>query len=73
MRGLGQLPKRTGTPPSLTAQSIFEASWSRDMKKLKFDDQEFDVVEHGGQPCLTLADVASALYAKGGDQTDTPL
>lgn len=43
------------------------------MKKLEFDGQEFDVVGHGGQPCLTLADVAVALYGKGGGQTDAPL
>lgn len=42
------------------------------MQKLKFDGQEFDVVDHGGQPCLTLADVAAALYGKGGPQSATP-
>lgn len=42
------------------------------MQKLKFDGQEFDVVDQGGQPCLTLADVAAALYGKGGPQSATP-
>src|SRR5690554_1102103 len=42
------------------------------MKELEFDDQVFDVIEHGGQPCLTLAEVARALYGKGGVQSDTP-
>lgn len=39
------------------------------MQKLKFDGQEFDVVDHGGQPCLTMADVAIALYGKGIPQS----
>lgn len=43
------------------------------MKELEFDGQVFDVIEHGGQPCLTLAEVAQALYGQGGDQSDTPL
>lgn len=36
------------------------------MQKLEFDGQVFDVIEHGGQPCLTLAEVAAALYGEGG-------
>lgn len=42
------------------------------MDKIIFDDIELKVVDHGGQPCLTLAEVAIALYGKGGAQTDTP-
>lgn len=42
------------------------------MDKLIFDGIELKVVDHGGQPCLTLAEVAIALYGKGGDETATP-
>lgn len=42
------------------------------MDKLIFDGIELKVVDHGGQPCLTLAEVAIALYGKGGDQSDAP-
>lgn len=42
------------------------------MNKITFDDVELKVVDHGGQPCLTLAEIATALYGKGGAQTDTP-
>lgn len=40
--------------------------------KLVFDGVAFDVVTHNHQPCLTLDEIAKALYAKGGGQTDTP-
>ena len=36
------------------------------MNKITFDDVELKVVDHGGQPCLTLAEIATALYGKGG-------
>ncbi len=39
------------------------------IKKLEFDGHELDVIQHGGQPCLTLSEVARALYGKGGPQT----
>lgn len=42
------------------------------MDKLIFDGIELKVMDHGGQPCLTLAEVAIALYGKGGDETATP-
>lgn len=43
------------------------------MKKLTFNGHEFNVIQHSGQPYLTLADVAQALYAKeGGTQSDAP-
>lgn len=43
------------------------------MKKLTFNGHEFNVIQHSGQPYLTLADVARALYAKeGGTQSATP-
>ncbi len=43
------------------------------MDKIIFDGTELKVVDHGGQPCLTLSEVAIALYGKGGDQSDAPL
>lgn len=43
------------------------------MTKLEFDGQVLDVIECGGQPCLTLTEVAQALYGQGGAQSDTPL
>lgn len=43
------------------------------MTALTFKSQTFDVVDQNGQPWLTLADIAKALYAKGGDQTDASL
>lgn len=36
------------------------------MKKLEFDGQVFDLIEHAGRQCLTMADVAIALYSEGG-------
>ncbi|MDR0479536.1 MAG: hypothetical protein LBH31_07010 [Burkholderiaceae bacterium] len=44
------------------------------MKKLTFNGTEFNVIQHTGQPYLTLQEVAQALYAKdkGGVQSDTP-
>jgi len=43
------------------------------MKKLSFNGIEFNVIQHSGQPYLTLSEVARALYAKeGGVQSDTP-
>ena len=42
------------------------------MDKLIFGDTELRVIDHGGQPCLTLSEVAIALYGKGGDQSDAP-
>lgn len=42
------------------------------MKELKFKDKTFSIIQHNGQPYLTLAEVADALYAKGGTQTATP-
>jgi len=41
-------------------------------ESLSFNGQTFSVVEHGGQPCLTLAEIARALYGQGGTQTATP-
>ena len=43
------------------------------MKELKFKGKTFSIIQHNGQPYLTLAEVADALYAKGGTQTATPL
>ena len=43
------------------------------MDKLIIGGAELSVIDHGGQPCLTLSEVAVALYGKGGDQTDAPL
>lgn len=42
------------------------------MDKLIFDGIELKVVDHGGQPCLTLSEIAIALYGKGGGQSDAP-
>lgn len=43
------------------------------MQKLSFNGIDFNVVQHSGQPHLTLAEVARALYGKeGGDQSDAP-
>ncbi|KAB0586176.1 hypothetical protein [Comamonas kerstersii] len=42
------------------------------MSKLTFNGFEFNVIQHSGQPYLTLQDVARVLYAKGGDQSDAP-
>lgn len=42
------------------------------MENIVFDNIELTVVDHGGQPCLTLAEIAVALYGKGGDQSDAP-
>lgn len=42
------------------------------MTKLIFKGREFNVIQHSGQPYLTLQDVARALYAKGGAQSDAP-
>ncbi|AOX08657.1 ORF11CD3 domain protein [compost metagenome] len=42
------------------------------MDKLIIGDTELSVIDHGGQPCLTLAEVATALYGKGGDGNATP-
>ncbi|MDD2062954.1 hypothetical protein [Pseudomonas sp. 25571] len=42
------------------------------MDKLIVGDIELSVIDHGGQPCLTLAEIATALYGKGGDQSDAP-
>ena len=36
------------------------------MQKLTFNGLEFNVIQHSGQPHLTLAEVAQALYAKEG-------
>lgn len=60
MRGLGQLPKRTGTPPSLTAQSIFGASWSRDMKSFPVLNFRDFVQADGDQLSTTSLQVAAA-------------
>jgi prophage antirepressor-like protein len=45
------------------------------MQKLEFRSTKFNVIQHSGEPHLTLAEVARALYAKdkGGTQSDTPL
>ena len=43
------------------------------MNKLIIGDTELSVIDHRGQPCLTLSEVAIALYGKGGDQSDVPL
>ncbi|HKS13893.1 MAG TPA: hypothetical protein VJS90_12740, partial [Pseudomonas sp.] len=43
------------------------------MTKLIVGDTELNVIDHRGQPCLTLSEVAIALYGKGGDQSDAPL
>lgn len=40
--------------------------------KLVFDGIAFDVVTHNHQPCLTLAEIAKALYGEGGAQSATP-
>jgi prophage antirepressor-like protein len=48
------------------------ASQECEMDKIIFDDIELTVVDHGGQPCLTLSEVAIALYGKGGDESATP-
>ena len=43
------------------------------MQELKFKNLTFSVIQHNGQPYLTLGEVAQALYAKeGGTQTATP-
>lgn len=42
------------------------------MDKFIFDNIELKVVDHGGQPCMTLSEIAVALYGKGGDQSDAP-
>lgn len=43
------------------------------MTKLIFKGREFNVIQHSGQPYLTLQDVAQALYAKeGSPQSATP-
>lgn len=42
------------------------------MDKIIFDNIELTVVDHGGQPCLTLSEVAIALYGKGEHQSDAP-
>lgn len=46
------------------------------MNKLTFNGFEFNVIQHSGQPFLTLQEIATVLYAKekskGGTQTDTP-
>ena len=46
------------------------------MKKLNFNGVAFNVIQHSGQPYLTLHEIATALYAKeknkGGAQSDTP-
>jgi prophage antirepressor-like protein len=41
-------------------------------QSLTFDGVAFDVVTHNNQPCLTLGEIAVALYGKGGDQSDAP-
>lgn len=41
-------------------------------KDLVFDGMAFTVVNHEDQPCLTLPEIAQALYGKGGVQSDTP-
>ena len=43
------------------------------MDKLIIGDTELSVVDHGGQPCLTLAEVATALYGKGVTEVRPPL
>lgn len=40
---------------------------------LTFKSKTFEIVDHNGQAWLTLSDIAAALYAKGGDQSDAPL
>lgn len=43
------------------------------MSKLTFNGFEFNVIQHSGQPYLTLQEIAQVLYAKeGGAQSDTP-
>lgn len=44
------------------------------MSKLTFNGFEFNVIQHSGQPYLTLQEIAQVLYAKeGGPQSATPL
>ncbi|WHH50598.1 hypothetical protein QFA96_23030 [Pseudomonas sp. Ap32] len=43
------------------------------MDKLIIGDTELSVIDHGGQPCLTLAEVATALYGKGVTEMRPPL
>lgn len=43
------------------------------MSKLTFNGFEFNVIQHSGQPYLTLQEIAQVLYAKeGGPQSATP-
>lgn len=42
-------------------------------KELVFEGLTFSVVNHDDQPCLTLPEIAQALYGKGGSQSATPL
>ena len=40
--------------------------------KLTFNGHQFIEVDHGGQPCITLSEVAQVLYGKGAPQSATP-
>lgn len=41
-------------------------------QSLTFDGVVFDVVTHNYQPCLTLDEIAKAIYGRGDGQTDAP-
>lgn len=56
----------------LRAVYSFPKTESKIMNKLNFKGFQFNVIQHGGQPCLTLQEVARVLYGKGGDQSDAP-